>query len=223
MHPLETERLHEESQARLAELRASRKRLVAAGDEERRRLERNLHDGAQQRIVAVTLQLRLIQRSVRDNPALAEQLASSAATELALSLEELRELARGLHPAVLDRGLEPALRALASRSPVPTAVLCQTPEQLPQPIELAAYFVASEALTNVAKYARATAAEVRVAANPSKLVVEIADDGVGGANPTGGSGLRGLADRVEALGGRLQVSSAPDAGTVITAELPLDR
>ena len=220
---LETERLHEESQARLAELRASRKRLVAAGDEERRRLERNLHDGAQQRIVAVTLQLRLIQRSVRDNPALAEQLASSAATELALSLEELRELARGLHPAVLDRGLEPALRALASRSPVPTAVLCQTPEQLPQPIELAAYFVASEALTNVAKYARATAAEVRVAANPSKLVVEIADDGVGGANPTGGSGLRGLADRVEALGGRLQVSSAPGAGTVITAELPLDR
>jgi signal transduction histidine kinase len=220
---LETERLHEESQARLAELRASRKRLVAAGDEERRRLERNLHDGAQQRIVAVTLQLRLIQRSVRDNPALAEQLASSAATELALSLEELRELARGLHPAVLDRGLEPALRALASRSPVPTAVLCQTPEQLPQPIELATYFVASEALTNVAKYARATAAEVRVAANPSKLVVEIADDGVGGANPAGGSGLRGLADRVEALGGRLQVSSAPDAGTVITAELPLDR
>jgi signal transduction histidine kinase len=219
---LENERLHEESQARMAELRASRQRLVAASDEERRRLERNLHDGAQQRLVAVALQLQLIQRRVRDDPGLAEELATSAAEELKLSLEELRELARGLHPPVLDRGLEAAVRAAATRSPVPTTVSSEVPRHLPQPVELAAYFVASEALANVAKYAQAGAVEVRLAIEGTNLVTEIADDGIGGASPNGGSGLRGLADRVEALGGRLNVQSAPGAGTVVSAELPLE-
>ena len=148
---LDNERLHEESQARLAELRASRQRLVAAGDEERRRLERNLHDGAQQRLVAVALQLKLIQSRIRRDPAMAEQLVSAAAEELALSLAELRELARGIHPAVLGNGLAPALDALAARAPGPARVSYDAPERLPQPVELAAYFVASEALANVAK------------------------------------------------------------------------
>jgi signal transduction histidine kinase len=217
---LENERLHEESQARLAELRASRERLVAAGDEERRRLERNLHDGAQQRLVSVALQLRLIQSRIRRDPAMAEELVGSAAAELALSLEELRELARGIHPAVLDQGLAAALGALASRSPVPVTVSYDAPEELSQPVELAAYFVASEALANVAKYAQATSAEVRVAMNGRALAIAIADNGVGGASPDGGSGLRGLADRVEALGGRLTVTSPRGAGTVVSADLP---
>jgi signal transduction histidine kinase len=217
---LEQERLHEESQARLAELRASRERLVAAGDEERRRLERNLHDGAQQRLVAVALQLQLIQSRIRRDPAMAEELTSAAAAELALSIEELRELARGIHPAVLDRGLAPALHALASRSPVPAVVSYDAPAQLPKQVELAAYFVASEALANVAKYARASAVDVRVTTNGSGLVIEIADDGVGGAIVDGGTGLRGLTDRVEALDGRLRVSSPPGAGTIVRAELP---
>jgi signal transduction histidine kinase len=219
---LENERLHEESQGRLAELRASRQRLVAAGDEERRRLERNLHDGAQQRLVAIALQLKLIRSRIRRDPAMAEQLADSAVAELALSLEELRELARGIHPAVLDNGLGPALQALASRSPVPVTVSYHAPERLPQPVELAAYFVASEALANVAKYARATAVDVRVASDGGAVTIAIADDGVGGASPDNGSGLRGLADRVEALGGQLRVASPPGAGTVVTADLPCD-
>jgi signal transduction histidine kinase len=220
---LENERLHEESRLRLAELRASRQRLVAAGDEERRRLERNLHDGAQQRLVAVALQLKLIQSRIRRDPAMAEQLVSSAAAELALSLDELRELARGIHPAVLDKGLAAALGGLASRSPVPVTISYDAPELLPKPVELAAYFVASEALANVAKYAQATTVELRVSARRSRLAIEIADDGVGGASAEGGSGLRGLADRVEALDGELRVSSPAGAGTVVAAELPYGR
>jgi signal transduction histidine kinase len=217
---LENERLHAESDAQLAELRASRERLVTAGDDERRRLERNLHDGAQQRLVALGLQLRLLQGRIREDPTTAEQLATTAGDELARSLEELRELARGIHPAVLDHGLEPALDSLASRSPVPTDLVYEAAGPLPAAVELAAYFVVSEALTNVAKYAQARSAIVRVARDGGRLLVEVADDGVGGADAKDGSGLRGLADRVEALGGRLQLSSPRGAGTVLSAEIP---
>src|SRR4051794_5761462 len=217
---LENEALHAESEGRLAELQASRARLVTAGDAERRRLERNLHDGAQQRLVALSMQLRLLQGRIREDPSTAESLVTTASDELAQSLAELRELARGLHPAVLDHGLEAALESLASLSPVPTTVSYDATGTLSRPVELAAYFVASEALTNVAKYARATVAQVRVTCERSMLVVEIADDGAGGADPTRGSGLRGLVDRVDALNGRLTVVSPPGAGTLVRAELP---
>jgi len=216
---LENERLHEESQARLAELRASRERLLVAGTEERRRLERNLHDGAQQRLVAISLQLRLLQNRVKGD-AVAEQLAAGAVEELLQSLEELRELARGLHPAVLDRGLGPALDALVARSTVPTTLTYECEGRLPEPVEVAAYFVASEALANIAKYARASTATIRVSRDAGSAFIEIADDGVGGADERAGSGLRGLADRVETLSGRLHVASPAGAGTTITAELP---
>jgi signal transduction histidine kinase len=217
---LENTELHAESEARLAELQASRERIVAAGDAERRRLERNLHDGAQQRLVALAMQLRMIQADIRRDPAAAEALVTSASGELAQSLEELRELARGIHPAVLDYGLSPALESLATRSPVPTAVTCDT-GRLPPPVELAAYFVACEALANVAKYAGATGASVWVARTAGGIAIEIADDGAGGAQPTAGSGLHGLQDRVEALGGHLLVTSPAGAGTVVSADLPV--
>ena len=218
---LENRQLHDEAEARLAELQASRERILAAGDAERRRIERNLHDGAQQRLVTLAMQLSLIQRQIRDDPTGAEQLVTSASDELAQSLEELRELARGIHPAALDQGLEYALEALAIRAAVPTTVAYECAARLPEPVEFAAYFVASEALANVAKYAHASVATVRVGCTEDDAVVEIADDGVGGADPALGSGLRGLADRVEALGGRLRVSSPPGGGTVVIAEMPL--
>jgi signal transduction histidine kinase len=217
---LDSAHVHAESQARLVELQASRQRIVAAGDAERRRLERNLHDGAQQRLVALALQLRLIQADIRRDPAMAEQMVTSASDELAQSLEELRELARGIHPAALDHGLAPALESLAARSTVATAVSCDAPEDLSREVELAVYFVACEALANVGKYAQATAASVRLSRTAGGVAVEIADDGVGGADAETGSGLRGLADRVEALDGHLLVTSPGGAGTVITAELP---
>jgi signal transduction histidine kinase len=166
------------------------------------------------------MQLRLLQGRIREDPSTAESLVTTASDELAQSLAELRELARGLHPAVLDHGLEAALESLASRSPVLTTVSCDAVGTLPRPVELAAYFVASEALTNVAKYARATVAQVRVVCERSRLVVEIADDGIGGADAVRGSGLRGLVDRVAALDGGLTVVSPPGAGTTVRAELP---
>jgi signal transduction histidine kinase len=218
---LENEQLHDESRARMAELRASRERLVAAGDDERRRLERNLHDGAQQRLVALSMQLRFLQSRIREDPATAEEIATTASAQLAESLQELRELARGIHPAVLDHGLEPALESLIARSPVPAALRYEATEEPPGAVALAVYFVVSEALTNVAKYARARRATVRVWRVAARLLVEVADDGAGGASASGGSGLRGLADRVEALDGRLKVVSPPGAGTVVTAELPI--
>jgi signal transduction histidine kinase len=217
---LENERLLLESAARLAEVQASRQRIVAAGDAERRRLERNLHDGAQQRLVALSLQLRMLRSDIRRDPEQAEQLASAASDELAQSLEELRELARGIHPAALDHGLVSALESLAGRSTVATAVSCDAPEHMPQAVELAVYFVACEALANVGKYAGATAASVRLSRTSAGVAIEIADDGVGGADAADGSGLHGLADRVAALDGQLLVTSPPGAGTVITAELP---
>jgi PAS domain S-box-containing protein len=207
-------RRHEE------ELRRSRVRLVQAGDEARRKLERNLHDGAQQRLVSLSLALRLAQARLKDAPQEADRLLSGAGEELGFALEELRELARGIHPAVLsDRGLSAALEALAGRAPVPVDVEVPS-ERLPAPIEAAAYYVISESLANVAKYAEASAVEVRVSRQNGRAVVEVSDDGVGGADPTLGSGLRGLADRVEALDGVLQVESAPGVGTRIRAEIP---
>jgi signal transduction histidine kinase len=219
---LDDARLQAESEGRLAELRASRERIVAAGDAERRRLERNLHDGAQQRLVSVALQLRMAQGRIRADPALAEQLITSATEELSQSLEELRELARGIHPAVLNHGLRAALTSLASRASVATTVSFESPERLPEPVELAAYFVACEALANVAKYAQATQATVRVSRLDGLVVVEIADDGVGGADESVGTGLQGLADRVAALDGTLRILSPRGRGTVVTAELPCE-
>ena len=219
---LDDARLQAESEDRLAELRASRERIVAASDAERRRLERNLHDGAQQRLVSVALQLRMIHSRIRTDPALAEELVSSASDELSQSLEELRELARGIHPAVLNHGLQAALTSLASRASVATTVSFETPKRLPEPVELAAYFVACEALANVAKYAQATQTTVRVSRRDGLVVVEIVDDGVGGADESAGTGLQGLADRVAALDGTLRILSPPGGGTVVTAELPCE-
>jgi signal transduction histidine kinase len=216
---IENERLQTESHARLTELKASRERIVTAGDAERRRLERNLHDGAQQRLVGIALQLRLLKRRVGEDPS-AQELITTASDELALSLAELRELARGIHPAVLEHGLAAALDALASRSTVATTLSFEPGERLPEPVELAAYFVASEALANVAKYAQAGHATIRVWRTGTGATIEIADDGIGGADGARGSGLRGLVDRVEALDGELLVSSPPGAGTTITASLP---
>jgi signal transduction histidine kinase len=217
---LENARLQVELRARLDDLKRSRARLVEAGDAERRRLERDLHDGAQQRMVGIALQLRLVHGQIRRNPEEAEQLVTTASNELARSLSELRELARGIHPAVLEHGLSAALDALAARSAVPTTVSFEAPGRLPERVEFAAYFVASEALANVAKYARATTATLRVWRAGPMASIEIADDGVGGADDAAGSGLRGLADRVEALDGRLRVISPPGAGTIVTAEMP---
>jgi PAS domain S-box-containing protein len=204
------------------ELRSSRVRLVRAGDEARRRLERNLHDGAQQRLVSLSLALRLAHARLRDSPEEAERLLAGASEELAQALEELRELARGIHPAVLsERGLSAALEALAGRAPVPVGVSVP-PDRLPPAVEAAAYYVISEALANVAKYAEASAVEIRVTRQNGRAVVEVADDGVGGADPTRGSGLSGLVDRVEALDGVLKVESEPGAGTRIRAEIPCE-
>jgi PAS domain S-box-containing protein len=202
------------------QLAASRARIVEAGDAERRRLERNLHDGAQQRLVSLSLMLRLATRRVTEDPETHAQL-ERATEELSHALQELRELARGIHPAVLtERGLAPALEALAARAPLPVE-LDVPDERLPAPVEAAAYYVVSEALTNVAKYAHATLVRVEVARDNSAARVEVADDGVGGAEESGGSGLRGLADRVEALGGRLAIDSPPGRGTTLRADIPL--
>jgi signal transduction histidine kinase len=217
---LENQHLHTEARRRLAEVEHSRERIIAAGDAERRRIERNLHDGAQQGLVTLAMQLSLIQRQIRRDPTDAEQLVTSASDQLARSLAELRELARGIHPAALDQGLDVALEALATRSPVPTTVAYASGPRLPQPIEFAAYFVASEALANVAKHARAGVVTVRVLREGPTAVIEIADDGIGGVDPAAGSGLRGLTDRVEALRGRLTVVSPAGGGTVVRAELP---
>ncbi len=217
----EVHRLNDELRTRLEELAASRARIVAAGDVERRRLERNLHDGAQQRLVTLALSLRIALAKLETDPAAARAALTDAGDELGLALTELRELARGLHPAVLtDRGLRAAVEMLAGRAPVAVEI-AEIPEQrLPEPVEAAAYYLIAEALTNVAKYAHASAVRVRVAAGDATVVVEVADDGVGGADPAAGSGLRGLADRVEALGGTLAVASTAGAGTSLRAEIP---
>jgi signal transduction histidine kinase len=218
---LENERLDAELRAKVAELRESRSRMLRIGLEERRRLERDLHDGAQQRLVSMALNMRLARDRMRGDPDAAERLLDGASSELDAALEELRELARGIHPAVLsDRGLDAALETLARRAPLPVELNRDARERLPESIELAAYFVVSEALTNVAKYADATHAQVNVARRNGKLLVEVTDDGVGGANPDNGTGLRGLADRLAVIEGRLEVQSPPGAGTTIRARIP---
>jgi len=219
---IENERLEAQLRARVEELRTSRARIVEAGTAERRRLERNLHDGAQQRLVALSLSMRVAQNKLRTDPDMAESLLAGAQEELQLALEELRELARGIHPAVLsDRGLRAALEALAGRSPVPVELVDTPVERLPPAVEAAAYFVVAEALTNVVKYADASQARVTVERANGHAVVEVADDGVGGADPSRGSGLRGLADRVAALDGRLSLESPQGAGTLLRAEIPV--
>jgi signal transduction histidine kinase len=218
---LENQRLAAELRARIEDLRASRARLVEAGDNERRRLERDLHDGAQSRLVALALKLKLARMNVADESEAATLLDESS-SELQASLDELRELARGLHPVVLtDRGLTAAVRILADRAPVPVEIEALPAERLPPPVEIAVYFVVAEALTNVAKYARATAATVSITAGGGRVAVAVADDGVGGADVAGGSGLRGLSDRVAALDGRLVLDSPPGEGTRLRAEIPL--
>jgi signal transduction histidine kinase len=203
------------------ELHASRARIVEAGDAARRRLERDLHDGAQSRLVALALLLRSARMRAGDDATLAE-LLDRAQEELATSLEELRELARGIHPAVLtERGLEPALQALVSRAPLPVTLEAHTRERLPGPVESAAYFVVSEGLANVAKYAQATHATVSVERLDGTVTVEVADDGVGGADAATGSGLRGLADRVAAVDGTLTLDSPAGRGTRLRARIPV--
>jgi signal transduction histidine kinase len=218
---LENERLDAALRARVEELRASRARIVKAGDEERRRLERNLHDGAQQHLVSLALNLRLARTKLDKDPEAAGQLIDETIGELAEATDELRELARGIHPAILtDRGLDAALDALAGRAPLPVELRALPGERLPAPIESAAYFVVAEALTNVARYAQASRVVVGVERSNGRVVVEVRDDGVGGADPARGSGLRGLEDRIAALDGRLEVSSPQGDGTVVRAEVP---
>jgi signal transduction histidine kinase len=217
---LENQRLSAELRARIEDLRASRTRIVEAGDAERRRLERDLHDGAQSRLVALAMKLRMARRRAEGRPDVTAILDESSA-ELQASLDELRELARGIHPAVLtDRGLGPALEMLASRAPVPVDVAGDV-DDLPPAVATAVYFVASEGLTNVAKYARARHATVTVSRDDNRVVAEVADDGVGGADLARGTGLRGLVDRVAALDGRLELHSPPGSGTRLRAEFPL--
>jgi len=212
---LENARLHAELRAQLTELQASRARIVAAADTERRRLERDLHDGAQQRLLALGLALQLL----ADNPAEPELLGEAQA-ELQAALRELRELARGIHPAILtDNGLPAAISSLIDRASIPITAQI-TEQRYPQPVESAAYFVISEALANVAKHAHAHSATVIATPRNGRLIVEISDDGQGGASAASGGGLEGLADRVGALDGRLTVDSVPGAGTTIRAEIP---
>jgi signal transduction histidine kinase len=208
-----------DARERLAESRAE---LVAVSDAERRRFERNLHDGAQQRLVSVALQLGMAGAKLDNDPGTAREALSAAQDDLARGLKELRELARGLHPVLLtERGLGPALDALLSRAPVPVEIAELPDERLAAPVEAAAYYVVAEAITNVAKYARASHATVAIRRANGFATVTVSDDGVGGADPARGSGLRGLAARVEALNGRLDVDSPPRGGTRLTAEIPL--
>ena len=206
------------------QLTASRARIVEASVAERRRLERNLHDGAQQRLVTLSLHLRMAQECLREDPVAAETLLEGVGEDLKLALAELQELARGLHPAILtDRGLVPALQSLANRAPFLVEIAARAPTRLPETVEAAVYFVVAESLTNAAKHSGASEAFIELTTTADAVIVEIRDNGSGGANLGNGSGLRGLADRVEALGGQLSVRSDAVDGTLIHAELPIRR
>jgi PAS domain S-box-containing protein len=209
-------------EARTAELVASRTRIVEAADAARRKIERDLHDGAQQRLVTLALEVRMAQSRVQKDPETAAPFLARLGEELSEASSELRELARGIHPAVLtERGLGPAISALVARAPVPVEIVELPDERLPSACETTAYFTVSEALTNVAKYAQASHASVRLARGNGEIVVEISDDGVGGAKATAGSGLSGLEDRVAACDGTLSITSPPGEGTLVRAVLPL--
>jgi signal transduction histidine kinase len=206
-----------------AKLAASRARIVGAGDAERRRLERNLHDGAQQRLVSLALQLRLTQSALERRPDAVAGLLEEAQAELARALDELRELARGIHPAILtDRGLGPALEAILARAPLAVELTDLPEERLPEPVEAAVYYVVAETITNITKHAQAESATVSVTLASKTARVVITDDGIGGADPAGGTGLRGLADRIEALDGALRIDSPNDRGTRIEARIPCE-
>jgi len=206
---------------RVDDLRTARQRIIAAADDERRRIERDLHDGAQQRLVSVALTLGLAESRIATDPQAAAQLIAQARREAQMAVQELRELARGIHPALLsERGLGPALEALATRAPVPVTVSGVPEERLPPAVESAAYYVTAEALTNVAKYAHATEASVTLCVDDDMLRLEVRDDGIGGADMTG-TGLCGLRDRADALDGRFEVESPPEGGTTVRVELPL--
>ncbi|MGD0698387.1 MAG: sensor histidine kinase [Trebonia sp.] len=224
-NPLDGEvaRLAEEQAVLRRELAASRRRIVAASDEARRRIERDLHDGTQQRLVALGLVARTAAADVGADRGDLRGYLSRIAAGLADALAELQELSRGIHPAILsEHGLGPALRTLARRCEVPVDLDVTTDARYPEPVEIAAYYVASEALANAMKHARASRIEISLVPGDGSLLLSIRDDGVGGADPASGSGLSGLTDRVEALGGSIRLHSAAGAGTYITARLPLE-
>ena len=217
---LDNERLKADLRARLEELRASRARIVEAGDEARRRLERDLHDGAQQQLVALALELRLLKRKASSDPE-TDELVDRASDKLAAALDDLRELARGIHPTILTaRGLGPAVETATDRFPLEIETEIDLEERYPPPVEATGYFVVTEALTNIAKYAQPTQVRVRVAREHDDLVVEVVDDGIGGADPRGGSGLRGLIDRLAAVDGELAIDSPRGKGTRLVARIP---
>jgi signal transduction histidine kinase len=218
---LENERLDAELRANLHELRASRARIVESADAARRRIERDLHDGAQQQLVSILLALRVAQSRLEEDPRAAADMVDAATRDLSSAIDQLRELARGIHPAILsDRGLGAALDALAARMALPVEIGAVPTQRLPASIEAAVYFVVSEALTNVSRYARASRVHIEVQSRDGEVVATVADDGVGGADPAKGSGLRGLTDRVAALDGRLEVESIQGRGTTVRAVIP---
>jgi signal transduction histidine kinase len=221
---LENARLQADLRARVDELAASRARVIAVGQDERQRLERNLHDGAQQRLVALSLELGRIEEQIGDEHAAKTRLYH-AREQVAVSLSELRDIARGIHPAVVSaHGLGVALEELAAHAPVPLTLTVKIDGRLPEPIEVAVYYVVCESIANIGKHARATSATVLVrrgaVSGDGLVIVEVADDGVGGADTERGSGLRGIADRVEALGGRLRIWTPVGGGTRVRADIP---
>jgi signal transduction histidine kinase len=219
---LENARLHAELRAQLEEVRASRARIVSAGDAERRRIERDLHDGAQQRLLGIRLSLRVARGQLGQDLGAVDEMLTETESELAGALEDLRALARGIHPAVLtEEGLAPAVETLARRAAVPVTIEALPTERLPPAVEAAAYYVAAEALANVAKHAHARTVTLSVTAADGRMLVDIRDDGDGGARAAAGGGLVGLQDRVAALDGELQISSPIGRGTHIHAEIPV--
>jgi signal transduction histidine kinase len=218
---LDNERLQAELRARLDELSASRARIVRAADLERRRIERNLHDGTQQRLTSIAMALGLAESQLRSDPEAASRNLRQAKTALAAALAELRELSQGIHPGILtERGIGPALEDLAYCSPLPVTVSCKLAGRPPEPVEAAAYYVVAEALANIAKHAHASSASISLTGESGRLVVGVRDDGIGGVDPDRGTGLRGLADRVQALGGSLTVESPRGRGTEVRVVLP---
>jgi signal transduction histidine kinase len=217
----EYERLNAELRARFEEVRASRARLVEDEADARRRIERTLHDGAQQRLTALALDLRMARGKVKDDPEKAEEMIARAEQELARAIEDLREIARGIHPAVLsDRGLRPALESLAGKAELPVELAAVPEERMPEPVERAAYDVVAEAVANASLHSNATHCVVKVVRENGHALVEVKDDGVGGADPKHGKGLRVLADRLSAHDGVLELVSAPGEGTIVYAEIP---